>query len=288
MKAIIKYLSITVLTLACSTAWSFDFEEGFKKILKDGIQKKIEEKSDAATSKALLGLAGTSQEEEIAIGRQIAGNLLGASALVKDQSLQTYVNNVGRWVASQSERPDLPWHFGVIESNDVNAFAAPGGYIFLTRGLYSLLQNEAELAGVLGHEIGHVIRKHHLKILQQSSLIDLGGKLLSGQVGGNNQVQKLIGNGAEVVARSLDKNAEFEADRIAVVLATRAGYDAFAFPEVLQQIGHFAKDDGSVSLLFKTHPHPDDRLEKLGLVINDRLDDVKGDTLATRFYRIKP
>lgn len=288
MKAIMKYLSVTVLTLACSVAWSFDFEEEFTKVLKDSVQKKIEEKTDAATSSALLGLVGISQEEEITIGRQIAGNLLGASALVKDQSLQIYVNNVGRWVASQSERPDLTWHFGVIESSDVNAFAAPGGYIFLTRGLYSLLQNEAELAGVLGHEIGHVIRKHHLKILQKSSLVDLGGKLLSKRVGGNDKVQKLIGNGAEIVARSLDKNAEFEADRIAVVLAARAGYDAFALPEVLQQIGHFSKDDGSVALLFKTHPHPDDRLEKLGLVMNDRLEDVKGKTLVARFYRIKP
>ena len=288
MKAIVKYLSVTVLMLICCAAWSFDFEEEFKKVLKDGVQKKIEEKTDAATSSALLGLVGISQEEEITIGRQIAGNLLGASALVKDQSLQRYVNNVGRWVASQSERPDLPWHFGVIESSDVNAFAAPGGYIFLTRGLYSLLQNEAELAGVLGHEIGHVIRKHHLKILQQSSLVDLGGKLFSKRIGGNDKVQKLIGNGAEIVARSLDKNAEFEADRIAVVLAARAGYDAFALPEVLEQIGHFAKDDGSVALLFKTHPHPDERLEKLGLVMSDRLEDVKGKTLVARFYRIKP
>ncbi|MFZ1766367.1 MAG: M48 family metalloprotease, partial [Candidatus Nitrotoga sp.] len=266
----------------------FDFEEEFKKVLKDGVQKKIEEKSDAATSSALLGLVGISQEEEITIGRQIAGNLLGASALVKDQGLQSYINNVGRWVASQSERPDLAWHFGVIESSDVNAFAAPGGYIFLTRGLYSLLQNEAELAGVLGHEIGHVIRKHHLKILQQSSLVDLGGKLISKRIGGNDKVQKLIGNGAEIVARSLDKDAEFEADRIAVVLAARAGYEAFALPEVLQKIGHFANDDGSVALLFKTHPLPDDRLEKLGLAMNDRLEDVKGKTLVARFYRIKP
>ncbi len=288
MKAIMKYLLVAALTLACSAAWSFDFEEEFKKAIKDGVQQKIEEKSDAATSSALMGFVGISQEQEITIGRQIAGNLLGASALVKDRSLQIYVNNVGRWVASQGERPELAWHFGVIESSDVNAFAAPGGYIFLTRGLYSLLQNEAELAGVLGHEIGHVIRKHHLKILQQSSLVDLGGRLLSKQIGGSDKVQKLIGNGAEIVARSLDKNAEFEADRIAVVLAARAGYGAFALPEVLQQIGHFAKDDGSVALLFKTHPHPDDRLEKLGLAMSDRLEDVKGKTLVARFYRIKP
>jgi predicted Zn-dependent protease len=190
-------------------------------------------------------------------------------------------------VASQSERPDLPWHFGVIESNDINAFAAPGGYIFITLGLYRLLQNEADLAGVLGHEIGHVIRKHHLKILQQSKLLEAGSQALTSSVGNNDAVQKLIGSGAEIVSRSLDKNAEFEADSIGVVLATRAGYDAYGLPSVLQQIGHTAKDDGSVALLFKTHPHPEDRLDKLSVAMGDRFDKVKGGDVAQRFYRVK-
>lgn len=287
MNTIIKFLLAGGLALGCGTASSLDLGEELKKAVKEGVQQQIEATTGGSSRGTLPGLGSTSQEDEIAIGRQIAGNLLGASALVKDARLQKYINNVGRWVANQSERPDLPWHFGVIESSDVNAFAAPGGYIFLTRGLYRLLRNEAELAGVLGHEIGHVIRQHHLKILQQSRLVDLGGKLLAKQVGGSDKVQQLIGSGAEVVARSLDKNAEFEADRIAVVLATRSGYDSFALPEVLQQIGHFAKDDGSVALLFKTHPHPDDRLEKLGGAMSDRFDGIKGQTLATRFYRIK-
>ena len=289
MMRAIKILCLVALVLGCSTVWGLDFGQELKKALKEEVQQKIAPSSgDAQGGNLLSGLGGISQEEEIAIGRQIAGNLLGASPLVKDKRLQKYVNNVGRWVASQSERPDLPWHFGVIESSDVNAFAAPGGYIFLTRGLYRMLTNEAELAGVLAHEVGHVIRQHHLKILQQSRLLDMGSKLIAKQVGDNNAAQKLIGSGAEVVARALDKNAEFETDRIAVVLYTRAGYDVFAFPEVLQQIGHFAKDDGSVALLFKTHPHPDDRLEKLGLAMGDRFDAVNGQTLEKRFYSLKP
>lgn len=233
-------------------------------------------------------LGGYSEQDEIAIGRQIAGNLLGAAPLVKDDKLQQYVNRVGRWVAAHSERPDLPWHFGVIESSDLNAFAAPGGYILITKGLYRKLANEAELAGVLAHEVGHVIRKHHLKILQKSQLLELGSKVLSKQVGNNDNVQKLIGSGAEIAARALDKNAEFEADRIAVVLAGRAGYDPFGLPTVLQEIGHVAKGDDSVALLFKTHPHPDDRLDQLGQAIGDRLDKVKGQTVEKRFYRVKP
>jgi len=234
------------------------------------------------------GLTGFSQEEEVAIGRQTAGNVLGAAPLVNDARLQQYVNRVGRWIASQSERPDLEWYFGVIESNDINAFAAPGGYVFVTNGLYESLQSESELAGVLAHEIGHVIKKHYLKILQQSRLVDIGGKLLTKKVGENEYIKRLIGNGAEIFARSLDKNAEFEADRVAVILAARAGYDPFGLPTVLQDIAHMAKDDNRIALLFKTHPHPDDRLAQLGEAIGDRLDGLKGETLETRFYRIRP
>ncbi|MFM9912090.1 MAG: M48 family metallopeptidase [Methylophilaceae bacterium] len=236
-----------------------------------------------------LNLGGTSEKEEISIGREITGNLLGAAPLVKDAELQQYVNKVGRWVATQSERPDLPWHFGVIESADINAFAAPGGYVIITKGLYKKLTNEAQLAGVLAHEIGHVIKKHHLKVLQKSQLLDIGAGVLGDAAGKDNKtIKKLIGSGAEVLARGLDKDAEFEADRIGVVLATRAGYDSYGLVDVLQEIGHVSKDDGSVALLFKTHPAPDDRLVKLGDAIGNRLDGVTdGKTLENRLYKIK-
>jgi predicted Zn-dependent protease len=289
-----KYVFAGLLSAACGQAMAFDLGGlGDLSKLKEAVQQPANQPvlkqlnvSPQAVN-AIKELAGTSVEEEIAIGRQISGNLLGAAPLVKDAKLQQYVNSVGRWVANQSERPDLPWHFGVIDSNDVNAFAAPGGYVFVTLGLYRLLQNEADLAGVLGHEVGHVVKQHHLKILQQSKLVEAGGNLLSQQAGNNDAVQKLIGGGAEIVSRSLDKGAEFEADRLGVVFATRAGYDAYGLPSVLQQIGHVAKDDGSVALLFKTHPAPDARLDKLSVAMGDRFDRVKGETVAQRFYRVK-
>jgi predicted Zn-dependent protease len=265
---------ILSLLLVATTANAFNLGDELKKAAGEQIKK------------AASGDHSNPEQDEVAIGRQIAGNLLGAAPLVKDKALQKYVNNVGRWVASQSERPDLTWHFGVIESKDINAFAAPGGYIFLTRGLYRLLGDEAELAGVLAHEIGHVIRKHHLKIMQQSQLIDLGGKLLAGQAGSNEKIKGLIGSGAEIVSRSLDKGAEFEADRIGVVLAARAGYDAWGLPQVLQEIGH-ASGDSSVALLFKTHPHPDDRIVKLDDAMDSRFDKLKGQALKSRLYKLK-
>lgn len=275
-------------------ALAFDLEG----TLKDAIKEKVkpssqtdtepEKKADTQTeSEPAFNLKSPSQEEEIQLGRQITGNLLGAAPLVKDAALQKYVNEVGRWVASQSERPDLPWHFGVIESEDINAFAAPGGYVIITKGLYRKLENEAQLAGILGHEIAHVVRKHHLRLLQKSQLLNLGAKLLGTKLGkGDDTVQKVIGNGAEILARGLDKDAEYEADRMGVVLAARSGYEPFGLPEVLQSISETG-NTSRVALLYKTHPHPDDRLLRLGDAIGDRLDKVQGKTVGERFYKLK-
>lgn len=238
---------------------------------------------------AIPPIGNVPEGDEVKIGRYIAGNLLGAAPLVDDAALQAYVNRVGRWVAAQSERPGLPWTFGVIESNDVNAFAAPGGYIFVTRGLYALLRDEAELAGVLAHEVGHVIQKHHLKVMQKSQLIGAGSDLLARRLGSkDDRVKAMIGSGAEIMARGLDKDAEFEADRIGVVLATRAGYDSYGLPAVLQEIGHLGADSGAVALLFKTHPHPDERLARLGEAMGARFDSVTdGRNLPERLQRAK-
>jgi len=294
---LIYLILISMLAIFIPQAQALDIGDA----LKDAIQSNtagetVKESKKASNTNAVKGeskpafnIQSPSKQEEIQLGREITGNLLGASALVKDSALQNYVNKVGRWVATQSERADLPWHFGVIESEDINAFAAPGGYVIITKGLYRKLENEAQLAGVLAHEIAHVVKNHHLKILQQSQLLDLGADMLSKQLGKDNQViQKVIGSGAEVCARSLDKSAEFEADRMGVALTARAGYEPYGLPEVLQTIGQTGKDEGSVALLFKTHPHPDDRLVKLDEAIGDRLDKIKdGKTLSERFYRLK-
>lgn len=289
----ISFLLIFILALMVSQANALDLGEAIKDVVKSGTGKSTGSNESSAAEKAeskkSFNLKSPSQEEEIQLGREITGNLLGASPLVKDAALQKYVNQVGRWVANQSERTNLPWHFGVIESEDINAFAAPGGYVIITKGLYRKLDNEAQLAGVLAHEIAHVVRSHHLKILQKSQLLDLGAGLISKQIGTDNQIiQKIIGNGAEICARSLDKSAEFEADRMGVVLTARAGYEPYGLPEVLQVIGETNKNDNSVALLFKTHPHPDDRLLALDEAIGDRLDKIKdGKTLKNRFYKLK-
>ena len=248
------------------------------------------EQNPAAAEAKAFNWKNPSKQEEIALGREITGSLLGAAPLVKDEALQKYVNKVGRIVANQSERADLPWKFGVIESSDLNAFAAPGGYVLITKGLYQQLSNEAQLAGVLGHEIAHIMQKHQLKVLQKQQLLNIGASLITDKFGKNNQLaQKAIGSGAEISARSLDKNAEYEADRMGMILAARAGYDVYGLAEVLQTIGQTNKTDNSVALLFKTHPHPDERLTRLGDSTGSQLDKLKaGKTLENRFYKLAP
>lgn len=296
-------LLISLLMSVSLDAAAFDFQGALKDAAKEAVKKQIDpNSSDAAkpaaeakttdTTKAeppAFNWQNPSVEEEISLGREITGNLLGAAPLVKDAALQKYVNSVGRWVASQSDRADLPWHFGVIDSDDLNAFAAPGGYVVITKGLYQKMTNEAQLAGVLGHEIGHIVKKHQLKVLQKQQLLNIGSNFLTDKFAKDNQLaSKAIGSGAEISARSLDKSAEYEADRLGITFATRAGYEPYGLVDVLQTLSQTSPNDGSVALLFKTHPHPDERLAALGDAIGDKLDSVKnGLTLEKRFYKLK-
>ena len=215
------------------------------------------------------------EPEEITIGSGIAANLLGASPLLADDRVQQYVNQVGRWVSLHTERPDLPWKFGVLASADVNAFATPGGTIFITRGLLQKLNNESELAGVLAHEMVHVVRKHHLAALQKGARTDIAADLASEALkskGNSVVLGKAIKAGTEVYARGLDKDDEFEADRMGIVIATRAGYDPFGLPAVLQMLEASNAQDSSLALMFKTHPAPRDRLSLLDKIMGNRFD----------------
>lgn len=210
--------------------------------------------------------ADTDEQEEIAIGSDMAARLLGAAPLVADAALQQYVNNVGRWLASQTERPGLPWRFGVLDAPQLNAFATPGGCIFVTRGLVARMQNEAELAGVLAHEIAHVLKKHHLKAMQKSAQLELANTVVGTFARGNdgaNRREKLLAAGSELFARGLDKDDELEADRLGVVIAARGGYDAYGLPAVLQTLQAMNPADSGLALMFKTHPAPAERLDAL-------------------------
>jgi len=272
-----KQLMMVILTTMTMNAWAVDLGDldkqlkdklGDQPITKESVQQSIKQ----AAPENVKAVLPTSEQEELKVGREVAANLLGAAPLVNDAGLQHYVNTVGRWVSMQGERPDLPWRFGVIETNDINAFAAPGGYILITRGLYQRLNDETELAGVLAHEIAHVLKRHQIDLMRKQALIAEGGKAAEKAASDENAVIKnLVGNGAEIFARRLDQSAEMEADRMAVVLAARAGYDPYGLPSALQKLEAVRSDDDRIKLLFKTHPTPTQRLSALDKAMGNRL-----------------
>jgi predicted Zn-dependent protease len=214
-----------------------------------------------------IGQANTEidQQGELEIGRDVAPRLLGAAPLHPDASLQRYVNEIGRWLASHTERADLPWHFAVLDAPQVNAFATPGGYIFVTGGLVGRMRTEAELAGVLAHEIVHVLRKHHLKAIQKGALANVASNVVALAIQDRNSAlrNQLVSFGTELYVRGLDKSDELEADRLGVVIAARGGYDPWGLAVVLQTLQSINPEDSAVALMFKTHPAPTERLDAL-------------------------
>jgi predicted Zn-dependent protease len=225
------------------------------------------------------------QEDEIGLGDALTASFLGASPLHPDANLQRYVNRVGRWVALHSDRPDLPWTFSVIDTETINAFAMPGGSVIVSSGLLKRLSSEAELAGVLAHEIAHVVKRHQLTAIQSGMQADfwksvgtsvvadrvkIGGGVVGSTVGSIAKPYILDAAGNLIkdgfFLRPLDRGLESEADRLAVVLAARAGYDPNGLAGALQMLSQY-KGGGDEASVFSTHPSPSDRLADLEKVM---------------------
>jgi predicted Zn-dependent protease len=237
-------------------------------------------------------LKDVDEKQEAEIGREYAALLVGAAPLLPNPGVQRYVNRVGRWLSLHSERPDLNWQFGVLDTDNVNAFATPGGYVLITKGLLERLRNEAELAGVLAHETAHVVKKHHLTAMRKGKGMEAGANALSeylAQQGGRSAAakEKLVSGMKEIMLRGLDKDDEFEADRMGVVIAARAGYDPFGLPSVLQMLQSLNPKDSELSLMFATHPAPGSRLDALDRAVGTRLDALaKQPQAAERYARL--
>jgi hypothetical protein len=221
---------------------------------------------------------GKSEEEmaaeEIALGPEIAGRVLGAAPLWDDAQAQHRVNVIGRWLASHTSRPDLPWTFGVIDSPEINAFAAPGGYILVTRGMYELLADDAEVAAVLGHEIGHVVQRDHYTVIHKQEVAQAGTELVSSQINVGGGLAGAFAKdyatryGAKVLLTSLDREAEFRADQASEVYLARSGFDPLSLYAVLQKMTAFGTKSAALAQLYKTHPPLDQRLDRIDTVAN--------------------
>lgn len=229
------------------------------------------------------------EPKEIEIGRQLAAVLLGSKPLHPDMALQRYVNRLGRWISLQSSRPHLPWSFAVLDDAGFNAFAAPGGYIFVTKGLVDRV-DEAELAAILAHEISHVTDKHHLIALRAKARAGIATQLLASQLrnnlGGAISGQ-MLALGRSLYSSGLDQKDEFAADRNGVALAARAGFDPYGLPSVLQQLRTAAPDNPLFTLTLSTHPPAQQRLEQLEAAMGTRLDALSGKPAVSVAQRLR-
>ena len=243
--------------------------------------------------------ADISEEEEYYIGRAVAANILSRYDVYNNEGLNLYLNAVGAAVAAYSDRPETyaGYHVLVLDTDEVNALAAPSGFIFLTRGLLKRCKDEDTLADILAHEIGHVCAKHGLQSIRKSRLID-AFKLLGEQAAQKYGPQELaqltgvfenvLGDIAEkLVERGYDRKYEYEADELAAEFAARMRYDGGG---LLDFLGTMAKDStGSADKgWFKTHPGPQDRIGRVkGQVKTFMREKVRTDRFRAAFKGLK-
>ena len=256
LKILTLISSLTLLVLPCASQAQIpglgDISNAIKKV----------QKTKESTERISKGASGLSLEEEIAIGDAVALMIVQRYGGVWRDEAATYrVNLIGGILARYATRQDLEWRFGLLDSDAINAFSAPGGRIFITRGLYELPLNDDELAGVLAHEIIHIDDRHAINIIARGEL--LGG--VSDLVADNNasyaQFESVVGGTADVIlVKGYGSGSEYEADEGGRTLAMVTGYAPGGLRTVLMTIDG---SNGENSEVFSTHPSTEDRLDRL-------------------------
>jgi predicted Zn-dependent protease len=220
-----------------------------------------------ATGKRQLALV--SEEQEIAMGKEADAQIPQQLGLYEDRELQEYVDRIGQRLAAESERPHLPWTFRVVDDDVVNAFALPGGFIYVTRGILSHMNDEAELAGVLGHEIGHVTARHSVNQMSKGMLAQIGlgvGSVLSPEVA---NLAGLAQQGLSLLFLKYGRDDERQADELAFRYGAREGYDPRSLIDLfalLERVGQRSEGGGLPGWML-THPQPEARREEAEKVV---------------------
>lgn len=224
-------------------------------------------------------------EEEITLGEAVALEAFSRfGGEYPNKAWTRYINLVGQTVAEVSNRPTLPYHFAILNSEEQNAFAAPGGYIFITVGLLKSLKNEAELAGVLAHEVAHVTEKHMLETIRRGAVLGSVSELtLTAMKQDPKMFSNVIDQMTELLfTKGLDKDKEYEADVVGIEYAYRAGYHPKGLKDYLQTL---AKAEGKTeSRFFTTHPSTNERISKIDTVLNE-YSDLQGLPLLTNRFQ---
>ena len=229
-----------------------------------GLGKRIGQAKDAKDKADKVADLKMSDKEERQLGERISELLVQRFGVFQDAAVTKYVGLVGSTLAQVSDRPNLKWEFIVLDTDGVNAYAAPGGLVHITRGALGLIKTEAELAGVLGHEITHIAEKHTVKAIEKAKRVDFtadvaGGSGLTGEI-----INRLANVGFEVLFENrYDRGDELESDKIGIQLANKVGYAPTGMIDVLNKITERNKDMKEPNGWFASHPQTKERIEKM-------------------------
>jgi predicted Zn-dependent protease len=224
----------------------------------------------ATGEQQFTALMSPAQEQKV--GAEEHQNIIKTMGVYKNKEVQAYVNEIGQSLAKNTERPDVSYTFTVLDSPMVNAFALPGGYVYVTRGLLALANSEAELAGVIGHEIGHVTARHSAERFSQNVLASLGTAALSIALD-SPDVTQMAGLGSQLYLQSYSRGQEHEADTLGIRYLHRATYDPHGMASFLNNLDQNSKLEGRIEgkdsdgySYFSTHPRTEDRFAKASTI----------------------
>ena len=203
-----------------------------------------------------------SEQQEVQLGQQYDAEVRQQMGLYEDPELQRYVDRIGKQLASVSHRPELPWHFAVVDVPAINAFALPGGYIYMTRGIMAYLDDEAQLAGVLGHEIGHVTARHAAQQYTKATGGQLGLLALGIFVPEARPFGQIAETGLALLFLKHGRDDELQSDRLGVEYTSKSGWDPRGVPSFLNTLARISAetDRSGVPNWLSTHPQPADRV----------------------------
>ena len=232
---------------------------------------------------------GANTEREIDFGRSVSAKILGKYPIMRNEKKVRYITQIGTGISAQLGRPELRYYFGILDTDEINAFAAPGGYIFVTKGALKLMRNEAQLAGVLAHELAHVDQKHIVRKLKlqgfDRSLTSgiaqvLGGASLSAKIALerlNDLAFKML------MEEGLSKEDEVDADQKALEMLMSTGYDLQSYLDYLLSLKPYL-EQGQAKVLSKTHPTIEFRYNNLReFIIKNNLENFQGKNNEIRF-----